>query len=61
MAIFGVSAVASKIVMPTGDVRSQELTNVGTFVGALCFGAAAVLLLPERARALSGDGAQSER
>jgi len=56
---FGVSAVASRIVMPTGDVRSQELTNLGTFVGAICFGVAAVLLLPERAAALVVDGARS--
>ena len=48
---FGVSAVASKIVVTSGEPRNQELTNLGTFVGALCFAAAAVVLLPERTAA----------
>lgn len=48
---FGVSAVASKIVVNEGEPRNQELTNLGTFVGALCFAAAAVVLLPERTAA----------
>ena len=48
---FGVSAVASRIVVTNGEPRNQELTNLGTFVGALCFAAGAVLLLPERAAA----------
>ena len=46
---FGVSAVAS-YVMPNGQLLSVALTNLGTFVGALCFLAGAVLLLPERTR-----------
>ena len=45
---FGVSAVASYIIPSTGDLWSLELTNLGTFVGAMCFLAGAVLLLPER-------------
>ncbi len=44
---FGVSAVAS-YVTPTGQLVSLALTNLGTFVGALCFLAGSVLLLPER-------------
>ncbi len=44
---FGVSAVAS-YVKPNGQLVSLALTNLGTFVGALCFLAGAVLLLPER-------------
>ncbi len=44
---FGVSAVASKV-KPDGDLRSVGLTNLGTFVGAICFLIGAVLLLPER-------------
>ncbi len=44
---FGVSAVAS-YVEPDGQLVSVALTNLGTFVGALCFLAGAVLLLPER-------------
>jgi hypothetical protein len=44
---FGVSAVAS-YVKPNGQLVSLALTNLGTFVGALCFLVGAVLLLPER-------------
>jgi YrhK-like protein len=45
---FGVSAVAGYIVPSTGQIRNVELSNLGTFVGALCFLVGAVLLLPER-------------
>jgi len=44
---FGVSAVAS-YVTPSGQLLSLALTNLGTFVGAVCFLVGAVLLLPER-------------
>jgi hypothetical protein len=44
---FGVSAVASKV-QPNGQLRSVALTNLGTFVGALCFLVGGLLLLPER-------------
>ncbi len=44
---FGVSAVAS-YVRPNGQIVSLALTNLGTFVGAVCFLAGALLLLPER-------------
>jgi hypothetical protein len=44
---FGVSAIASKV-EPDGDLRSLALTNLGTFVGALCFLGGALWLLPER-------------
>ncbi|HMD46271.1 MAG TPA: hypothetical protein VKG43_08935 [Acidimicrobiales bacterium] len=44
---FGVSAIASKV-EPDGDVRSLALTNLGTFVGAVCFLVGGLLLLPER-------------
>ena len=44
---FGVSAIASKL-EPNGDLRSLTLTNLGTFVGALCFLVGALWLLPER-------------
>ena len=43
---FGVSAVAAKV-MSTGDLRNLALANLGTFVGALCFLAGAVLLIPD--------------
>ena len=44
---FGVSAIAS-YVEPNGQLVSLALTNLGTFVGAICFLVGAVLLLPER-------------
>jgi hypothetical protein len=44
---FGVSAIASKV-EPNGSLRSLALTNLGTFVGAVCFLVGGVLLLPER-------------
>ena len=43
---FGVSAVAAYVVPATGDVRNAELSNLGTFVGAICFLIGAILLLP---------------
>ncbi len=45
---FGVSAVAAFVVPSTGTPANVQLSNLGTFVGALCFLAGAVLLLPER-------------
>jgi hypothetical protein len=44
---FGASAIAS-YVTPNGQMLSVALTNLGTFVGAVCFLAGAALLLPER-------------
>ena len=48
---FGASAVAAYIVPSTGQLLNVELSNLGTFVGALCFLAGAMLLLPERTAA----------
>jgi hypothetical protein len=48
---FGVSAVASYVVPATGQIRDLERSNLGTFVGALCFLVGAVILLPEGAEA----------
>jgi hypothetical protein len=45
---FGVSAAAAKVLPTSDQVRNVTLMNFGTFVGALCFLAGAVLLLPER-------------
>jgi len=45
---FGVSAVAGYINPDTGQIYNAELTNLGTFIGALCFLAGALLLMPER-------------
>jgi hypothetical protein len=44
---FGISAIAS-YVKPNGELVSLALTNLGTFVGAICFLVGGVLLLPER-------------
>jgi len=53
---FGISAIASKV-EPSGSLRNQALTNLGTFVGAVCFLVGGVLLLPERTE---GDGVEPE-
>jgi hypothetical protein len=45
---FGVSAVASFTLPTTGEPANVLLTNLGTFVGAICFFVGAALLLPER-------------
>jgi hypothetical protein len=45
---FGVSAAADKFVTTDAQVRNTTLMNLGTFIGALGFLIAAVLLLPER-------------
>jgi hypothetical protein len=44
---FGISAIAS-YVKPNGQLVSLALTNLGTFVGAVCFLVGGLLLLPER-------------
>jgi len=45
---FGVSAVAAKVVGSSGDVRNVEAVNLGTFLGAICFLVAALLVRPPR-------------
>lgn len=47
---FGLSSLASYVVPATGNPVDRSLVNLGTFVGAVCFLVAAVLLLPERTR-----------
>src|SRR5271166_2120606 len=42
------SALACYISASTGKIHNAELTNLGTFIGALCFLAGAILLMPER-------------
>ena len=44
---FGVSAVAA-FVRPSGVTADEVLANLGTFIGALCFLAAALIELPRR-------------
>jgi hypothetical protein len=50
---FGVSAVAGYISPATGQLRDAERSNLGTFIGAVCFFVGALLLLPERNREVS--------
>jgi hypothetical protein len=45
---FAASAVASYVVPDTGDLLDTELVNSGTFVGAICFLIAALLVRPPR-------------
>ncbi|MDP9164778.1 MAG: hypothetical protein M3O32_01700 [Actinomycetota bacterium] len=44
---FGASAIGA-FVHRTGSVADEALANVGTFVGAVCFLVAALLILPRR-------------
>lgn len=46
---FAVSAMGAYVVPSTGALRSLKLDNLGTFIGALCFLAGAVLLFPDQA------------
>ena len=50
---FGVSAVAGYISPATGQLRNAERSNLGTLIGAVCFLAGALLLLPERTEKVS--------
>ncbi|MBI4814004.1 MAG: hypothetical protein HY802_06895 [Methanobacterium sp.] len=45
---FGVSAAGAFIILPSDQPFNPFLMNIGTFIGAVCFFSAAVLLLPER-------------
>ena len=47
---FGVSAGAAYVIPSSGDVWHAELSNLGTFVGAVCFLLGAILLLPRDRR-----------
>ena len=48
---FGASAVGAYVEPSNGELRNVGLANLGTFAGAVCFLAGAVLLLPERTTA----------
>ena len=50
---FGVSAVAGYVNPATGQLHNAERSNLGTFIGAVCFFAGALLLLPERTEEIS--------
>jgi hypothetical protein len=45
---FGFSAVASYVIPGTAELLSVPVANLGTFIGAVCFLAGAILLLFER-------------
>lgn len=53
---FGISALAAFVLPSTGEPISVEWTNLGTFIGALCFMVAALLVKPPR-RAVQGEAA----
>jgi hypothetical protein len=52
---FGVSAVAAYVNPVTGEVRDAGRASAGTLIGAVCFFAGAVLLLPERTEEAGGQ------
>jgi hypothetical protein len=52
---FGVSAVAGYISPATGQLRNADRANLGTLIGAVCFLAGALLLLPERTEEAGGE------
>lgn len=51
---FGVSAVGA-FVLSSGDVVSSSMANVGTFVGAICFFLASLVVLPGWNRSKVGE------
>ncbi len=54
---FGVSAIVSRVVPTTGDLRNEALANLGTFVGAICFLAGAIFLIPDQEAAATAASA----
>jgi hypothetical protein len=52
---FGVSAVAAYVNPLTGQVHNVARANTQTFIGAVCFLAGALLLLPERTEETHGQ------
>jgi hypothetical protein len=54
---FGISAVAGYIDPATGQLHNAERSNLGTLIGAVCFLAGALLLLPERTEAADAGAA----
>ena len=43
---FGISAIAAYVVPDTTDPLSSQWVNLGTFIGAICFMVAALLVKP---------------
>ena len=52
---FGAAAIASRYLHTTGEIANIALVNAGTFAGALCFLAGAVLLPVESARETTAE------
>jgi hypothetical protein len=52
---FGISAVAGYVNPVTGQVHNAGRADTQTFIGAVCFLIASVLLLPERTEEISGQ------
>jgi len=48
---FGASAIAAYVVPSSGEVLNAQWVNLGTFIGAICFLVAALLVRPPRSRA----------
>jgi hypothetical protein len=48
---FAISAAAAYVVPDSGELLNAELVNLGTFLGALCFLVAALLVRPPRSSA----------
>ena len=45
---FGLSAIAAYVVPTTGEPVNVDWINIGTFIGAICFMVAALLVKPPR-------------
>jgi hypothetical protein len=56
---FGLAAVGGRYLRTTGEIANITLVNAGTFVGAVCFLAGAVLLPVESARDRATAGSAS--
>ncbi len=52
---FGASAIASYVVPSSGEMLNAQWVNLGTFVGAICFLVAALLVRPPRPAADAGS------
>lgn len=52
---FGLSAIAAYVVPSTGEPVNVDWINIGTFIGAVCFMVAALLVKPSRASLSSGS------
>lgn len=59
--LFGISAVAAYIAPGSGNPLSEEWVNLGTFFGAICFLAAALLVKPSRKSLRDSGGLWRER